>query len=182
MSYLVATPETFARAVATAAAHAPPLAVVVDFDVAVVHGRFAPGTHVQVVRDVADVVVDAHNPDLLGEYKAKVVDAINVHLRTVVDAHLPRDEREALAALLQKVTLMRMMGAPVDEGASLALVASLGWAQDMLALSATLAAAVDAAVDFDAVGAVDVDAAVAALAPPPNVTAAQIAIALRGGA
>lgn len=182
MSSVVATPETFFDAVRSAAGHSPPLAVVVDFDVDMfLDGRFARGTHVQVVRDLADVVDGARNPALLDEHKQRVVDGINARLRSVVDAAMPRDEREALSALLQKVTLMRIMGAPVDEGASFALVASLGWAQAMLALSATLTAQVQAATDFAAVAAVDVDGAIAALAPPPNVTAAELALALGGG-
>jgi hypothetical protein len=78
---------------------------------------------------------------------------------------------------MQKTTLMRMVGAPVNEGASLALVATLGWAESALILGDDIKQACDAAVDLAALDAITVD--IDALGLPPKITSGEIAKALR---
>lgn len=114
----------------------------------------------------------------LDDVKADHLATLHATIRAHVDAHLPPSEREALAALMQRATLMRGMGLSVDEGALLALVAALGWAEDAMILGDDVRAAVAAAVDLDGVLAVSVDPAT--LGQPPVITAGEIAKALRG--
>jgi len=97
-----------------------------------------------------------------------------------VEEHIDTREREALSVLLQKVTLMRGMGMDPDEGATLALLATLQWAEDVLASYAPLSAAIDDAETFADIMAVTFDPS--HFAPPPTVSATEIALALRGGA
>jgi len=99
-------------------------------------------------------------------------------IRSHVDEHLPPSEREGLAALLQRCTLMRGMGLPVDDGALLALLAFLGWAESALMLGADVAARCRACATLAELQAVAVDLGV--LGDPPIVSAGEIAVALRG--
>jgi hypothetical protein len=120
-----------------------------------------------IMRDVSEV---------RAEQKAAVRDAAWAY----VEEHIDTREREALSALLQKVTLMRGMGMEPDEGATLALLATLQWAEDVLASYAPLSAAIDDAETFADIMAVTFDPS--PFAPPPTVSATEIALALRGGA
>jgi hypothetical protein len=95
-----------------------------------------------------------------------------------VDSYLDARERETLAALHQRVLLLRALSLPVDEWAALALLSVLSWMEDTLIAWTPLAAAVDAAETLADVQAVTLD--LDALGSPPAVTAAEIAAALRG--
>jgi hypothetical protein len=75
---------------------------------------------------------------------------------------------------------MKGMGMEPDEGATLALLATLQWAEDVLASYAPLSAAIDEAETFADIMAVAFDSS--PFAPPPTVSATEIALALRGGA
>ena len=100
-------------------------------------------------------------------------------IRDHVDQHLPPQEREALSGLLQSTMLRRSEGLAVDPFAMMALLAALDWAEQSLVWGNTLAQAVAAAPDLAAVQAVSAETAIAALKPPPVVTAGEIATALR---
>ncbi len=100
-------------------------------------------------------------------------------IRALVDRHLPPDEREALAALMQRTTLMRLFGAPVDEGASLGLVLALSWAEDAMILGAAVAARAAACATIAELDALTVD--LSTLGEPPKVTAGELAALLRAG-
>ena len=114
--------------------------------------------------------------DLRAEKRAALRDAVWSH----VDAHLDAREREALAALQQRVIMMRGFGLPVDEWAAFALLSVLSWAESALMAWNPLAAAVDSATTLAELDAIHVDTA--ALGAPPAVTAASIAAALNGAA
>jgi hypothetical protein len=111
--------------------------------------------------------------DLQAERAAQLQDEIRFH----VDTLLPPSERESLAALMQKTTLMRLLGAPVDEGASLALVMTLGWAEGALVLGDDVALACRKAQTVEELEAITVD--LDTLGKPPTLTAGEIAKALR---
>ena len=113
----------------------------------------------------------------LSEVKAARVVDLQQQIRDHVDQHMPTSEREALAALMQKTTLMRMVGAPVDEGASLALVMSLGWAEQAMIMGDDAAQACARADTIEALQAITVD--LDKLGAPPKITAGEIAKALR---
>ena len=113
----------------------------------------------------------------LSEVKAARVVDLQQQIRDHVDPHMPTSEREALAALMQKTTLMRMVGAPVDEGASLALVMSLGWAEQAMIMGDDAAQACARADTIEALQAITVD--LDKLGAPPKITAGEIAKALR---
>jgi hypothetical protein len=98
-------------------------------------------------------------------------------IRTYVDTHLPPNEREGLAALLQKVTILRGMGLPVNEGASLALVVALDWVEAAMAMGHEVAVAAQACTTAEELQALTVD--LSRLGPPPNITSGQIAAMLR---
>jgi len=121
------------------------------------------------------VVVADMTPADVAERTAELQQVIRSH----VDQHLPPSEREGLAALLQRCTLMKGMGIPVDDGALLALLASLGWAEGAMMLGAEVATACRACTTLAELQAVAVDLGV--LGAPPVVSAGQIALALRGG-
>jgi hypothetical protein len=114
--------------------------------------------------------------DLRAEKRAALRDAVWSH----VDAHLDAREREALAALQQRVIMMRGFGVDVDEWAAFALLSVLSWAESALMAWNPLAAAVDSATTLAELDAIHVDTA--ALGAPPAVTAAAIASALNGAA
>ena len=113
----------------------------------------------------------------LSEVKAARIVDLQQQIRDHVDQHMPTSEREALAALMQKTTLMRMVGAPVDEGASLALVMSLGWAEQAMIMGDDAAQACARADTIEALQAITVD--LDKLGAPPKITAGEIAKALR---
>lgn len=112
--------------------------------------------------------------------KAMRTAELQAGIRNHVDTHLPPSEREALAALMQRCTLMRGMGLPVDDGALLALVAALGWAEDAMILGAACADVCAACETMEALQAVVVD--LTSLGQPPVVSAGELARAIRGGA
>ena len=114
--------------------------------------------------------------DLRAEKRAELRDAVWSH----VDSHLDAREREALAALQQRVIMMRGFGLDVDEWAAFALLSVLSWAESALMAWNPLAAAVDSATTLAELDAIHVDTA--ALGAPPAVTAASIAAALNGAA
>lgn len=113
----------------------------------------------------------------LSEVKAARTADLQQQIRDHVETHMPTSEREALAALMQKTTLMRMVGAPVDEGASLALVMSLGWAEQAMIMGDDAAQACARADTIEALQAITVD--LDKLGAPPKITAGEIAKALR---
>jgi len=115
----------------------------------------------------------------LVEVQAERILELQQVIRSHVDEHLPPSEREGLAALLQRCTLMRGMGLPVDDGALLALLASLGWAESALMLGAEVAARCRACTTLAELADVAVD--LSGLGEPPIVSAGEIAVALRGG-
>lgn len=115
----------------------------------------------------------------LSEVKAARVVDLQQQIRDHVDQHLPPQEREALSGLLQSTMLRRSEGLAVDPFAMMALLAALDWAEQSLVWGNTLAQAVAAAPDLAAVQAVSAETAIAALKPPPVVTAGEIATALR---
>jgi hypothetical protein len=115
----------------------------------------------------------------LAEVQAERVAELQRAIREHVDAHLPPSEREALSALLQRATLMRGMGLPVDDGALLAPLAALGWAEDAMVLGGDIARRCAECTTVEELRAVDVDPA-KALGQPPIITAGDIAAALRG--
>lgn len=116
----------------------------------------------------------------LAEVQAERAGELQATIRDHVDQHLPPSEREALAALMQRCTLMRGYGIPVDDGAILALVAALGWAEDAMVLGAACADACAACETMEALQAVTVD--LSTLGQPPVVSAGELALAIRGGA
>ena len=113
----------------------------------------------------------------LAEVRSQRTADLQQQIRDHVDTLLPTSEREALAALMQKTTLMRMVGAPVDEGASLALVMSLGWAEQAMIMGDDAAQACARADTIEALQAITVD--LDKLGAPPKITAGEIAKALR---
>ena len=113
----------------------------------------------------------------LSEVKAARTADLQQQIRDHVETHMPTSEREALAALMQKTTLMRMVGAPVDEGASLALVMSLGCAEQAMIMGDDAAQACARADTIEALQAITVD--LDKLGAPPKITAGEIAKALR---
>jgi hypothetical protein len=137
--------------------------------------KYAPGPD-----GVAVLVSEAEFFSNLDEARAEQKGAVRDAAWAYVEQHLDQREREALSALLQKVTLMRGMGMEPDEGATLALLATLQWAEDVLASYAPLSAAIDDAETFADIMAVTFDPS--PFAPPPTVSATEIALALRGGA
>ena len=116
----------------------------------------------------------------LAEVQAERAAELQAVIRDHVDQHLPPSEREGLAALMQRCTLMRGMGLPVDDGALLALLAALGWAEDAMVLGAACADACATCETMEALQAVTVD--LKALGQPPVVSAGELARAIRGGA
>jgi hypothetical protein len=100
-------------------------------------------------------------------------------VRAYVGVHLPPSEREALSALLQRATLMRGMGLPVDDGALLALLAALGWAEDAMVLGSDVARRCAECATVEDLRELTVDPA-AELGMPPTITAGDVARALRG--
>ena len=124
-------------------------------------------TRTPILRDLEDV-------------RSETVERLQQSIRDHVDAALPQREREALAALLQKTTIMRLLGAPVDEGASLGLAMALAWAEGALVLGEAVGAACLHAETVLELEGVTVD--LKALGDPPSVSAGAIAVLLRGGA
>lgn len=127
-------------------------------------------------------VIDALSPartvvDLLNARAARKA-AIRDELWAHVEAFLDAREREALSALMQRVTLSKAFGVDLDPWATMVLVSILTWAQTTLAQWGPLSAAVDSAVDVAGVDAVVVDTA--SLGAPPAVSAGALAIALAG--
>lgn len=119
-------------------------------------------------------------PRPIAELRRERTAELQATIRDHVDQHLPPSEREALAALMQRCTLMRGMGIPVDDGALLALLAALGWAEDAMVLGAACADACAACETMEALQAVVVD--LSSLGQPPVVSAGELARAIRGGA
>jgi hypothetical protein len=117
-------------------------------------------------------------PRHLADLKAERIAELQQAIRDHVDAHMPPNEREGLAALMQKTTLMRLMGAPVDEGASLALVMSLSWAESAMVAGDDIAQACAKATSAEELQAITVD--LKSLGTPPKITSGEIAKALRG--
>ena len=113
----------------------------------------------------------------LSEVKAARAAELQQQIRDHVDTHLPPSEREALSALMQRTMLQRLLGAPVDEGASLALVMTLGWAEAALIAGDDAAQACAQAATIEALQAITVD--LDKLGAPPKITAGEIARALR---
>lgn len=100
-------------------------------------------------------------------------------IAAVVDVGMNPTEREGLAALLQRVTLARVLGltTPAHEWATIVLLDSLSWAENAMALGAVVAARCMACESLEELDAVVVD--LSALGPPPTITAGEIALALQ---
>ena len=128
------------------------------------------------VRMRKEVITEERDPD---EVRAEAKAALREAAWAFVDEHLDPREREALNAMLHQATIMQGMGLPVDQGALLALLATLGWAQDALTAWEPLADKVDQARTFEEIQAVAWDPS--DLLPPPRIVAAEIARALKRG-
>ena len=115
----------------------------------------------------------------LAEVRSQRTADLQQQIRDHVDQHLPPQEREALSGLLQSTMLRRSEGLAVDPFAMMALLAALDWAEQALVWANTLALEITEAPDLAAVQAVSAETAIAALKPPPVVTAGEIATALR---
>lgn len=105
--------------------------------------------------------------------------ALQSEIRTYVNGYFSYDEREALAALLQKTTLMRTMGIPVNEVAMGALMTALDFVERAMVLGSTVAGMCAGATTAEELNAVDIDPATI-LGAGIAVSAGQIASMLRG--
>ena len=128
------------------------------------------------VRMRREAITEDRDP---AEVRAEAKAALREAAWAFVDEHLDPREREALNAMLHQATIMQGMGLDVDQGALLALLATLGWAQEALTAWEPLADKVDQARTFEEIQAIAWDPA--ELLPPPKVSAAEIARALKGG-
>jgi hypothetical protein len=126
--------------------------------------------------------ITTHTPILrdLAEVKAEVLASLRSSMWEYIEEHVDTREREALAALMQKATLMRAYGQPLDEWSMLALMTTLQWSEDALASWPSLASQVEQATTYEEMAAVVFDPS--SLGAPPKVSASEIALALRGGA
>jgi len=125
------------------------------------------------------VLVSEAEVPLTTEVRAEAKAALREAAWAFVDEHLDPREREALNAMLHQATIMQGMGLDVDQGAVLALLATLGWAQEALVAWEPLADKVDQARTYEEIQAIRWDPS--DLLPPPRIVAAEIARALKGG-
>lgn len=107
------------------------------------------------------------------------IEALQNEIRRYVDGFFSTEEREALAALLQKTTLMRMMGIPVNEAAMGALMTALDFVERAMVLGSTVAGMCAGATTAEELHAIDIDPATI-LGAGIAVSAGQIASMLRG--
>lgn len=118
-------------------------------------------------------------PAELNNLKLAHIAGLQNEVRNYVDSFFSPQEREALAALLQKTTLMRMMGIPVSEAAMNALMSALTFVENAMLLGSTISAECMAATTITELYNVDVNPS-AQLGTVPAVTAGQIANLLKG--
>jgi hypothetical protein len=112
-------------------------------------------------------------------HEAKLARAVMLQneIRSYVDVYLPITEREGLAALLQKVTMMRMAALPVNEMAAASLMEALTWVENAMIMGSDVAAACQLCTTKPELLALSVD--LESLGEPPIINAGQIAKALK---
>ena len=112
-------------------------------------------------------------------HEAKTARAVMLQneIRSYVDVYLPITEREGLAALLQKVTMMRMAALPVNETAAASLMEALTWVENAMIMGGDIAAACQLCTTKPELLALSVN--LESLGEPPIINAGQIAKALR---
>lgn len=139
-------------------------------DVPVTTGETQPPPRPRAPVVVEPVVVD------LTVYKAQRKVENKTLLWEHVDANVEPREREALAALMQKCTLMKMQGLEVNEWALAVLFMTLEWCDAAMKLQQSMSNLIDLATTIEEVDGIVPD--LGALGPSPGVTAGQISVFL----
>lgn len=108
-------------------------------------------------------------------------DELQQTIRDYVDQYLPPTEREGLASIASGLAEKIAFGGVLTETeqtVALALMFARTWTNAAMALGGEIAVQCNACTTVEQLQAVSVD--LAALGPPPNVTAGEVALMLRG--